>query len=89
MAIYCVGYDLIKGKDYTKLIDKLKSYGTYARAQGSLWFIKSSKSASYIRDELKGATDDDDKIIVIKVTLPWASLNLSKDVNDWLKDMDF
>ena len=89
MTIYCVGYDLMKEKDYPELIEKLKSSGAYAHAQGSLWFIKSSKSASELRDELKAFMDEDDKLIVIRVTLPWASSNLSKEVNDWLKDVDF
>jgi len=89
MSIYCVSYDLIKEKDYSELIEKLKSYGAYAHAQGSLWFIKSPKNASELRDELKSFIDEDDKLIVIRVTLPWASSNLSKEVSDWLKEVDF
>jgi len=89
MAIYCIGYDLIKEKNYEKLFEKIKSYGTYAHGLDSMWFIKSSKSASEIRDELKPFVDEDDMIIVIKVILPWASSNLSKEVADWLKKADF
>jgi len=89
MTVYCVSYDLIAGKDYTKIIDKIKSYGAYAHAEESLWFIKDSKAASELREELKSFLDGDDKLIVIKVTLPWASFNLSKEVNDWLKTISF
>lgn len=89
MSIYCVGYDLMEKKDYLKLIEKLKSYDAYAHIQGSLWFVKSSKNASELRDELKSFIDEDDKLIVIRVTLPWASSNLSKGVSDWLKKVDF
>lgn len=89
MSIYCVSYDLIKGKDYPKLIEKLRLYDAYAHAQDSLWFIKSSKNASELRDELKSFIDEDDKLIVIRATLPWASSNLSKEVNDWLKKVNF
>lgn len=89
MAVYCVSYDLIDDKKYEKLFEKIKSYGYYAHAQESLWFVKTSKTAEELRDELRAVVDKDDKIIVIKVVLPWASLNLPKEVNDWLNQVDF
>ena len=89
MSVYCISYDLIDKKDYKKLFEKIRSYEVYAHAQKSLWFIESSKGASDIRAELKEFMDEDDKLIVIKVTLPWASSNLSKEVNDWLKQVVF
>ena len=89
MTIYCISYDLIAKKDYKTLIEKIQSYGAWAHAEESLWFIESEKTAAEIRDELKSLMDNDDKIIVIRVTLPWASLNLSKAVADWLKGKNF
>ena len=85
MAIYCISYDLIDKKNYPRLHDKIRSYKTYAHAHDSLWFIQSSEQASDIRDGLKEYTDKDDKLLVIRVILPWASTNLSKEVSDWLK----
>lgn len=89
MTVYCISYDLIEDKDYEKLIEKIKSYGTYTHAEESLWFVESEKGAPEIRDELKSCVDEDDNMIVIRVTLPWASLNLSKKVTDWLKERSF
>lgn len=89
MSIYCVSYDLIGEKDYDSLIEKLKSYRAYAHAQGSVWFIKSSKRAAEIRDELKEFIDKDDKLMIIRVTLPWASSNMPKNINNWFKKVSF
>ena len=89
MTVYCVCYDLVKDRDYTKVIEQVKSYNYYAHAQGSVWFIKSSKSASDLRDELKPFLDSDDNLLIIRVILPWASSNLPQKINDWLKEVEF
>ena len=89
MTVYCISYDLIKDKDYEKIIEKIKTYGTWAHAEESLWFVESEKEAPEMRDELKSCMDENDKLIVIRVTLPWASSNLLKNVTDWLKERNF
>ncbi|MFX5825452.1 hypothetical protein ABTE10_00945 [Acinetobacter baumannii] len=87
MTIYSVTYDLIKSKDYSKMIEGIKevSNDTWARPTLSQWIISSNKTAGQIRDFLKDYMDSDDVLFVIEVkTDNWGSWNLSKEVVNWL-----
>ncbi|MBB1194940.1 SinR family protein, partial [Flavobacterium sp. SOK18b] len=52
--VFCIAYDLNSpGRDYSTLIDCIRSYGTWWHHLDSTWFIVSeNKTASQIRDEL-------------------------------------
>ncbi|MFC1697108.1 CRISPR-associated protein Cas2 [Nanoarchaeota archaeon] len=83
--IKLITYDLIKPeKDYTKLVEAIKSYGSYAHALGSVWFIDSNKSTGEIRDYLQQFVDGNDKVIVTGVN-GWAISNISTKITSWLK----
>ena len=86
--ILLVSYDLIKeesSEDYKALIDKIKSYGSWAKPLESFWLIKTEKSASEMRDELRSVTDSNDEIVVLNVTGDnWATFGISKEVTDWM-----
>lgn len=87
MTIYSVTYDLIKSKDYAKMIEGIKkvSNDTWARPTQSQWIISSNKNAGQIRDFLKDYMDSDDVLFVIEVKRDnWGSWNLSKEVVNWL-----
>jgi RNAse (barnase) inhibitor barstar len=88
MKTLLIGYDLIKpGKDYSKLIDHLKGYGTYWHNLDSTWFIRTTKTAAELRTELKHYIDANDRVLVAEVTgADWASYGLSTKANDWLKN---
>lgn len=69
MASYIVTYDLCgKEKDYTSLINKIKGYTSWAHVTESAWFIKTSESATSIRDNLKKCMDVDDRLFVAELT---------------------
>lgn len=85
MTVYCVSYDLKKERDYSELFKKLEAYGNSIHPLESTWFIATEASASQIRDELKEAVDEDDKVIVIEVIKHWASYNLGKQNTEWLR----
>jgi hypothetical protein len=54
MKSYLIGYDLNKtGQDYTTLINKIKTLGTWWHCLDSTWIIKSNSTAVQIRDTLK------------------------------------
>lgn len=36
-----ITYDLRKSRDYQKLYDAIKSYGTYAKVFESVWYVRS------------------------------------------------
>ncbi|MBJ8501381.1 MULTISPECIES: hypothetical protein [Acinetobacter] len=87
MTIYSVTYDLIKSKDYAKMIDGIRkvSGDNWARPTKSQWIIYSNKTAGQIRDFLKDYMDADDVLFVIEVkTNNWGSWNIPKDVAGWL-----
>lgn len=89
MKTYLISYDLLnKGiYDYEILIDHIKTYSYWAKPLESVWFIKTEKSVSSVRDELKSYAAEKDKILVIDVTgANWGTSFLSKKVTDWMKE---
>lgn len=84
MNSYIISYDLRNNRDYTGLINWIKSYGTYANVLESLWIVYTSQSATEIRDFLLKKIDSDDHIFVVKL-LKEAAWNNVLCTNDWLK----
>lgn len=83
---YVVGYDLDGPKrNYEGLIDAIKSYRAYAKPVKSTWLIKTTDSASTIRDNLKSHIDSGDKLVVIQLHPDggWAT-TFSDDHTDWM-----
>lgn len=86
MTLYCVSYDLVNpNRDYLKIESVLKKYSNNFHSLGSVWFVESEKKASEIRDELEKATDEDDKVFVVKVIKHWATINIV-GIPDWLRN---
>lgn len=89
MKTYLISYDLRVpevSEDYKKLIDHIKSYNSWATPLKSVWFIKTSKSVSQVRDDLNIETDSNDGLLVLDVTdANWASFGVSGKVTDWMK----
>ena len=88
MATYLVSYDLnTPGKDYSLLYASIKELsGSWWHYLDSTWFIRTELPPSVLRDKLRQVLDSTDQIIIIKVTLPWASYNLSDEAVQWLKN---
>lgn len=84
MSSFIISYDLISDKDYSKLYEAIRNYGSFAHILESVWIIKSSSSSSSIRDNLASYIDSDDKLFVAKLTGESAWRNLSKEVSDWI-----
>lgn len=87
MAVHWVNYDLNKsGQDYTKLIDYLKSHQSWAKPLKSSFFVKTSLTASQLRDGITPYVDANDDVVVVTVTNQyWATKGISKEVTDWMK----
>jgi hypothetical protein len=79
MDLFIVSYDLIAGKNYKRIIDKLTSMGA-KRVLLSAWVMRSSQTTPALRTTLQGYIDSDDRLIVIKVAT-WASFNALIDMN--------
>lgn len=88
MSTLLVGYDLKKpGQDYSPLIEKLKSFGTWWHHLDSTWLIKTDETPKEVRDVLKPLIDANDELLVIDVsgrTAAWTGLN--QRGSDWIKD---
>lgn len=88
MAVHWVNYDLNKsGQDYTKLIEYLKSHQSWAKPLKSSFFVKTTLTASQLRDGIKKHIDANDDVVVVKVDgQNWATYGLSDNLNKWLHD---
>ena len=90
MNTFLISYDLGLPEtydDYKILIQYIKSYPTWAKSLQSVWLIKTNKTISQVRDEIKDRIDANDKVLVIDVTKTgWATFNVSKEVTNWMKN---
>lgn len=85
MSRMIITYDLSNpGRDYDTLIARIKSYGAWAHITESSWAIVTNHTPVGVRDNLKAAIDDNDKLLVgILGTAAW--IRLPSNVSDWLK----
>jgi len=90
MNTYLISYDLRipeTAEDYKRIIKHIESYQYWAKPLKSVWFIKTSKDQSAIRDELKVLSDSNDGILVINVTNKgWATVGIDSKVTNWMKN---
>lgn len=60
-----LSYDLSQpNRNYSSLIELIKTLGSWAHVHGSVWYVNSSLTASTARDRLVRVLDQDDSIIV-------------------------
>jgi CRISPR/Cas system-associated endoribonuclease Cas2 len=83
MALFSVTYDLVKEKDYRKLIDRLKELDT-VKVQMSQWFLSASNTAAEVKDHLAEYIDDDDKLMVVEFSKKPSFTKAIAGTNDWL-----
>lgn len=89
MKTYLISYDLgipETSSDYEKIIEYIKSLGSWAKPLKSQWFVKSGKECKEIRDDLMSLTDKNDGILVMDVTDDnWGTSRIDSAVTDWMK----
>lgn len=86
MTCYVISYDLRKSNsDYLKLYEAIKSYGTWAHINESVWAVVTTQTAVQVRDNLIQYVDSEDRIFVIKsgVEAAWRNAICK---NEWLKE---
>lgn len=83
MAHFLITYDLIKDKDYKKLIHELKRLEAHRPAL-SVWFADLNNTAVEVRDHLKAFVDKDDKLVVVEFSKRPAVFNAFTGTKDWL-----
>ena len=77
--LFFVSYDLIAGKNYSKISSKLQSMRA-EKVLLSLWALRGNYTASTLLDTLKAYVDSDDRLLVIESN-DWASIRALVDVN--------
>ncbi len=90
MKTFLISYDLGAPEthiDYSHLSQHIKNiFRLWAKPLKSVWIVKSEKTVSQIRDELKTMLDHNDKLIVVELSATWGTYNISKEVTDWMKN---
>lgn len=86
MSVYQINYDLRKQRDYSSLIERIKSYGTWCHPLESVWIIVTDQTAVQVRDNLRAVMDADDGLLVTRLQGEAAWYGLSNEISQWLKD---
>ncbi len=87
MNSYLITYDLMSpGQDYSSLHESIEKYNNYWKCLESVWIIKSDMSAKEIRNELAKHVDQNDKLLVAKLSGEAAWRGFSDKCSKWLKD---
>lgn len=87
MAIYLIGYDLIKRKDYPELFEAIEGLASdYWHCLDSTWIVVTDMTHGAVRDELRRHIDSDDKLLVVTLTkgAAWTT-SFPKECQDWLR----
>lgn len=79
--VFSVAYDLRSQRDYSRIIEAIRSYDGAQNVLESLWVIRSNSSAAGIRDHLLNYVDGDDGLFVAKLTgeAAWRGVLCSSD----------
>ena len=83
MALFCISYDLVKGKDYPALWAELDRMGGH-KALESFYLVDLNSTVIEVRDHLKSFVDDDDKLMVIEFSKKPHFIKAKAGTNDWI-----
>jgi len=83
-----ISYDLNSpGQDYSSVIKKIKSLGSWAKVQKSHWYVSSNLSATQARDQVWSSMDSNDTLIVIDASNDDAAWqNISVEVSKHIQE---
>lgn len=85
VRLYFISYDLIKGKDYRRIIAELERYGA-KRVLESMWVLKHAWTSKQLSDHFGKFIDHDDRLMVVGCAnilggWEWASIRPHFDPN--------
>jgi len=80
-----ISYDLHSpGQNYNALINKIKSFGFWAKLGESAYLINTEETVAEVRDYLKAVLDSNDSLFVGVSPPPAAWYGLPNEVANWL-----
>lgn len=83
MALFVIGYDLIKRKDYPKLWEEMDRLGA-RKVIRDFYLVNLNNTASQVRDHSKRFVDDDDRIFVVEFAKKPQFTKALAGTNDWI-----
>ena len=87
MSTYLIGYNLNKTEtDYELLTAEIKELGTYWHHLDGVWIVKSGLIATQIINRLNPFMDDDDELIVLRLSGSGAWSGFNTPGSDWLEE---
>lgn len=86
-----VSYDLYKpDQNYDRVISRIKTLGSWAKIQRSVWYIRSRYSAKEAAKHVWAGMDANDHLIVLDLTNNTAAwMRLDPQVSDFLQQQWF
>lgn len=60
-----------------------------ALSKNSVWIVRSPKSASQLRDELKAVINKEDRLFVARISRHWAGTGMNTSFPEWMMSQDF
>ncbi|HEY8165464.1 MAG TPA: CRISPR-associated protein Cas2 [Gemmatimonadaceae bacterium] len=87
MNSYMIGYDLNKPEqNYINLITTIKeSFDNWWHYLDSTWIVTTTLNTVEIRDLLQPHVDNDDELLVVKLTGEGAWAGFNQKASEWLK----
>ncbi|MCD1258017.1 hypothetical protein B5M42_004070 [Paenibacillus athensensis] len=86
MHLYLVTYELVApGKHHKKVEEAIAACGACTNPTASTWIVQSKYSAELLCDYIRVPMDDNDKLVVYRLTDECAWHNLDSEVNDWIE----
>ena len=84
MAALLVTYDLNSpGQKHAKVLEKIKSFGGWARLSESSYAITTSLTPSQVYSQFENLIDANDTIWIVTLKKPYSGFG-SKNIIDWL-----
>ena len=86
--VQVISYDLSQPRrDYSTLFEAIKSIANGSwHCVESVWLIQTDRGSGAVRDYLRQHMHENDKLVVIRAGVDWATSGINSECNNWLRD---
>ena len=87
MSSYLVGYNINSAStDYVLLAAEIKKLGSWWHHLDGIWIVKSGLIATQIINELSPFMEDEDELLVVRLSGSGAWIGFNETGSDWLEE---